>query len=167
MAGTPKNKLNKTRKGIERDNSEVAQDGVESPASLLLGGRLSGKVHEAVRAYYKRVKRIIYATMCPVYSASIGMKTVVPSHSNQEIYKQIETNKSNKFSSSGDSKSEEEETSKGQESREINTNSLNSIDKTKGGEYVLNWRPKKPGGGEMYTKNTATNIMRDSLRTGE
>ena len=37
IAGTPKNKSNKTQKEMERDNNEVAQDGVESSTSLLRG----------------------------------------------------------------------------------------------------------------------------------
>ena len=36
--GTPKNKLNKIWKEMERDNNQVAQDGVESAASLLCTG---------------------------------------------------------------------------------------------------------------------------------
>ena len=44
MAGTPKNTLNKVQKEMmKRDNKEVAMDGVESAASLLKVGRLSGK----------------------------------------------------------------------------------------------------------------------------
>ena len=39
------------------------------------------------------------------------MKIVLSNPSNKETYKQIETNKSNKFSSSGENKSEEEEVS--------------------------------------------------------
>ena len=35
MAGTSKSESNKTRKEMERDNNEVAQDGVESTASQL------------------------------------------------------------------------------------------------------------------------------------
>ena len=66
MAGTPKNKLNKICKEMKRDNKEVAQDGVESAASLLRVGRLSGEVDKAARPWYERVKGII--------SASIGMK---------------------------------------------------------------------------------------------
>ena len=46
-----------------------------------------------------------------LYSASVGMKTVLSNPSNKEIYEQIETNESNKFSSSGENKSEEEEAS--------------------------------------------------------
>jgi len=44
-----------------------------------------------------------------LYSASVGMKTVLPNPLNEEIYEQIETNKSNKFSTSGENKREEEE----------------------------------------------------------
>ena len=91
-------------------------------------------------------------------SVSIGMKTVVPNHQNKGIYERIETNKSNKFSNSGMNKSEEEEAPKDQDSREINTNSSSSNDKTKSGEYVLNRLPKKPRGGEVYDNNTATTI---------
>ena len=69
MAGTPKNGLNKIRKKMKRDKKEVAQDGVESAASLLRVGRLSDKVDEAAWPWYERVEGII--------SASIGMKTVV------------------------------------------------------------------------------------------
>ena len=76
-------------------------------------------------------------------SALVGMKTVLSDPLNKEIHEQIETNESNKFSSSGgENKSEEEEASKGQESRETNTNS--SL--------------KKPGGGEVYDNNTAATI---------
>ena len=82
-----------------------------------MGGRLSDKVDEASRTCYKRVKRIIYGIQYSVYSALIGMKTVVSNHPNKEIYERIETNESNKFSSSGGNKSEEEEASKGQKSR--------------------------------------------------
>ena len=39
------------------------------------------------------------------------MKTVLSNLPNKEIYEQIETNESNKFSSSGENKSEEEEAS--------------------------------------------------------
>ena len=111
---------------MERDNKEVAQDGVESAASLLKVGRLSGEVDEAARAWYERVKGT-------TNSASIGMKTVVSNYPNEEIHERIETNESNKFSSSGEYKSEEEKASKGQEDREINTNSFSSNDKTKSG----------------------------------
>ena len=86
---------------------------------------------------------------------SVGMKSVLPNPLKKEIHGRIETNESNTFSSSGgENKCEEEEASKGQESREINTNSSRSNNKTKSGEYVLT----KPGGGEVYEKNTATTI---------
>ena len=58
------------------------------------------------------------------------MTTVVPNHPNKGLYRQIEINESNNFSSSGKNKSEGEEAPKGQESREINTNSFSSNDKT-------------------------------------
>ena len=46
---------------MERDNNEIAQNGTESSAALLQGGRLVGKVDEAARTWYKRVKiRILY-----------------------------------------------------------------------------------------------------------
>ena len=81
----------------------------------------------------------------------------VPNLPNKEIHERIETNKSNKFSrSGGENKREEEEASKGQESREINTNGSSSNDKAKSGEYVLNHPPKKPKGEEVYKNNTAT-----------
>ena len=87
------------------------------------------------------------------------MKSVLPNPPNKEIHERIETNESNKFSSSGgENKSEEEEASKGQESREINTNSSSSNDKTKSGECVLNRLPKKPRGGQMYDNNEVTTI---------
>ena len=80
MAGTQKNKLNKIRmETIKADNKDVAEDGVESTASQLqgegwlakwtkhrghgtgnilstTGGRLVGKVDEAARPWYERVK---------------------------------------------------------------------------------------------------------------
>ena len=58
-----------------------------------------------------------------VYLASVGMKTVLSNPLDKEIFEQIETNESNKCSSSGgENKSkEEEEASKGKEGREINT----------------------------------------------
>ena len=160
MAGTPKNELNKIRKEMERDNKEVAQDGVESAASLLRVGRLSGEVDEAARAWYERVKGT-------TNSASIGMKTVVSNYPNEEIHERIETNESNKFSSSGENKSEEEKASKGQEDREINTNSFSSNDKTKSGEYVLSRPPKKPGGEEVDDINTATTITCNTASVDE
>ena len=126
MAGTPKNELNKICKEMERDNKEVSQDGVESAASLLRVGRLSGEVDEAARPWYERVKGIILP-------ASIGMKNVVSNSPNEEIHERIETNESNKFSSSGGNKSEEEKAPKGQEGRENNQNRWISNDKTKRG----------------------------------
>ena len=48
-----------------------------------------------------------------LYSAPVGMKTVLSNPSNDandEFHKRIETNESNTFSSSGENKSEEEET---------------------------------------------------------
>ena len=81
------------------------------------------------------------------------MKSVLPNPPNKGIHKQIETKESNKFSSSGgENKSEEEETSKGRESRELDTNSSSSNDTAKSGEYVLTHPPKKPGGGEVYLR---------------
>ena len=76
MTGTTKNKSNKIWQEMERDNNEVAQDGVESAASLLPGEggrRLSGEVDEVAQTRYEQVKRIIYS----VYSASFGMNTVL------------------------------------------------------------------------------------------
>ena len=61
------------------------------------------------------------------------MKTVLSTPPNKEIHEQIETNENNKFSSSGEDKSEEKEAflaSKGQESKKINTNRSSSNDKT-------------------------------------
>ena len=79
-------------------------------------------------------------------SASVDMRTVVSNSPDEEIYERIKTNESNKFSISGENKSEEERTSKGQEGSEIKTSSWSSNDKTKGSEYVLSRPPKKPGG---------------------
>ena len=94
-----------------------------------------------------------------VYSAPIGMKTVLSNHPNKEINERIETNESDKVSSSGENKSEEEEASKGQESRKINTNSSSNNDKrTKSWKYVLNRPPQKPGAAEVYDSNTATTL---------
>ena len=57
MAGTPKNELNTIHmEMMKRDNKEAAQDGVESTASQLQGGRLVGKVDEAARTCYERVR---------------------------------------------------------------------------------------------------------------
>ena len=89
---------------MKRDNKEVAQDGVESEASLLQVGRLSGKVDEAARACCERVKETIN-------SAFVGMKTVVSYSPNEEIHERfemIETNEINKVSNRGENKSEEE-----------------------------------------------------------
>ena len=160
MTGTPKNELNKTRKEMERDNKEVAQDGVESAASLLKVGRLSGEVDEAARSWYERVKGTII-------SASIGMKNVVSNYPNKEIHERIETNESNKFSSCGGNNSEEEKASKGWEGREINQHSWSSRDKTESGEYVLNRPPKKPGGEGAYDSNTAKTITDVTTSTSE
>ena len=44
-----------------------------------------------------------------LYLALVGMKTVSSNPSNKEIYEQIKTNESNKFSSNGENKSEEGE----------------------------------------------------------
>ena len=111
MAGTPENKSNKIRKGMERYNNEVAQDGVESSASLLWGGRLVSEVDKAARTYYERVKGIILYLLYLLYSALVGMKTVLPNPLNKGIHERIETNESNTFSSSGENKSEGEEAS--------------------------------------------------------
>ena len=54
MAGTPKNELNKIRmEMMKRDNKEVAQDGMESIASQLQGGRLVGEVDKATWPWYE------------------------------------------------------------------------------------------------------------------
>ena len=55
MDGTPKNELNKIRMDMmKRDNfNEVAQDGVESTASQLHGGRLFGGVDDEARTCYE------------------------------------------------------------------------------------------------------------------
>ena len=64
----------------------------------------------------------------------------------EQIHERTETNGSNKFCISGVNKSEEERISKGQEGNKIKTNSWNSYDKAKIGEYVLSWSPKKREG---------------------
>ena len=112
MAGTPKNELSKIRmEMIKRDNNKVAQDGVESTASQLQGGRLVGEVDEAARPWYERVKGMIWYLLHLLYSASIGLKVVLSNPSNKGNYKRVETNENNKISSSGENKSEEEEAS--------------------------------------------------------
>ena len=84
MTGTPKNKLNKIPKEMERDNKEVAQDGVESAASPLRAKhhvkKLSGSVNYEARTWYEWVKGT-------TYSASIGMKTVVSNSPIKNIHK--------------------------------------------------------------------------------
>ena len=85
----------------------------------------------------------------------MGNPAVVLNSPDEDIYKQIETNKSNKFSNSGEDKSEEERASKGQEGREVKTISWSSNAKTKSGEYMLSRLPKKPGGEEVDDTNPA------------
>ena len=70
------------------------------------------------------------------------MKTSLSNLLNENIHEQIEANEGNKFGSSGGNKKEKEKAQKGKEGREINQNSWISNDKTKGGEYVVNWPPK-------------------------
>ena len=53
-------------------------------------------------------------------TVSKDTETVVSNSPDEEIHERIETNKTNTFSNSGERKSEEERTSKGQEGREIN-----------------------------------------------
>ena len=126
---------------------------MESTASQLPGGRLVGKVDDAVwPSWYKQVKETHNSSL-------IDMKTVVSNFLDKEIYKQIETNKSNKeFSNSGENKSEEERDSKDQEGREVKTISWSSNVKTKRGEYMLIRPPKKPGGEEVDGTNPAKAI---------
>ena len=78
---------------MKRGNKEVAQDGVESTASQLQGGRLVGEVDKAARTYYKQVKGMIIYLLYLLYSVSVGMKTVLSNLLNKEIYEEIETNK--------------------------------------------------------------------------
>ena len=124
MTGTPQDELNKIRMDIMKHGNinEVAQDGVESTAPQLQGGRLVGEVDEAARTCYERFKGMILYLL---YSASVGMKTVSSNPSIKEIYKQIETNKSNKVSSSGEIKSEEEEASVSVDMKYVLPNPLN------------------------------------------
>ena len=93
---------------IKRDNNTVAQDGVESTAFQLQGERLVGEVDEAARPWYDRVKGMIWYLLYLLYSVSVGLKVVLSSPSNKENYERVETNESNKFSSSGENKSEED-----------------------------------------------------------
>lgn len=115
MAGTPKNELNKIRMDMmKRDNfNEVAQDGVESTASQLQGGRLVGGVDDEARTCYERVKEMIVYLLYLLYSASFGLKVVLSNPSNKGNYErvEIETNEINTFSGSGENKSKEEEAS--------------------------------------------------------
>ena len=64
---------------MKRDNKEVAQDGVESTASQLQGGRLVGEVDEAAWPRYERVK----GTKKP---ASVDMGVVVSNSPDEKIY---------------------------------------------------------------------------------
>ena len=94
----------------------------------------------------------------------VGMKSVLPHPWNKETHERIEKIESNKFSSSGgENNSEEEEASKGQESREMDTNTLSCNDKAKSGEHVLNRPPKKTGGRDMYKNNTATTMSCEAV----
>ena len=112
MTGTPKNKLNKIHMEMMKcENKEVAQDGVESAASQLQGGRLVDEMDEAARTCYERVKGMILYVLYLLYSASVDMETVLSNPSNKEIYERIETSEINKFSSSEENKCEEEEAS--------------------------------------------------------
>ena len=97
----------------------------------------------AARSCYEQIKGITLYLLYLLYSASIGMKTVASNPSNKGIQERIKTNESNKFSNSGENEIEEGMASKDQESREIDTNSSSSKDKTKSGEYMLNRPPKK------------------------
>ena len=56
---------------------------------------------------------------------------------------------------------------KGQETREITTNSSSSNDKAKSGENVLTHAPNKPGGEEMYENNTATTMSCETVSEQE
>ena len=76
---------------MERDNHEVAQDGVESSAPLLQGGGGGGWLTK-----WRKQRRKLYILSNPP---------------NKEIHKRIETNENNKLSSSGENKSEGEEAS--------------------------------------------------------
>ena len=74
----------------------------------------------------------------------------------EKIHERIGRKESNKFSNSGENKSEQERASKGQEGRENMTISWSSNDKTKSGENMLSRPPKKPGGEEVDDTNSAT-----------
>ena len=52
---------------MKRDNNEVAQDGVESTASQLQGGRLVGEVDKAARTCYEQVKGMIWYLLYLLY----------------------------------------------------------------------------------------------------
>ena len=83
----------------------------------------------------------------------VSIKTVVSNSPNKEIHERIETNESNKFSSSGENKSEEERAS--------------NNDETESGEYVLSRPPKKPGGKEADEVDTTTIISWMTASTSE
>ena len=70
MPGTPKNKFNKIRDEMECVNKEVAQDGVESAASLIGVGRMFEKVDKSARAWYERVKGTINSAPIGTYKNS-------------------------------------------------------------------------------------------------
>ena len=61
------------------------------------GGRLVGEVDKSARTYYEGVKGMILYLLFLLYSASVGMKTVLSDPLNKEIHEEIKTNKSNKF----------------------------------------------------------------------
>ena len=96
------------------------------------------------------------------------MKVALSNFLNEEIYERVETNEINKLSSSGgENKSEEEEVSKGQESREFNTKGSSSIDKAKSGKYVLSRPPKKPRGKEADELDITTTVSWVTASTRE
>ena len=132
---------------MKRDNKEVAQDGVESTASQLQGDDWLAKWtkkrdHGTSKLREQNIQRRLIWTNSP----------------DVEIHERIETNKSNKFSISGENKKEEESTSKGQEGSEIKTNSRRSNNKTKSGEYMLSRPPKKARGQEADEVDTTTTV---------
>ena len=117
MAGTPKNKFNKIRmEMIKRDNKEVAQaqDGVESTFSHLVGKASWRSEQSSADMLRTSQGNDIIFIIFIIFRFSVGwwyLRTVLSNPSNREIYKRIKTNKSNKFSSSGENKSEEEKAS--------------------------------------------------------
>ena len=92
---------------------------------------------------------------------------VLSNSPDEGIYERNETNKGNKFGSSGGNKSKQKNASKGQGGREITKNSWKSKEKTEIGEHVLNRPPKQPEGKGAGDIDTTTTITRVTTSTFE